>query len=147
MFNCFCLVPLFFCRIWCCSILFSTAFVLFTYFSYLVCLSVSLSTLFATSFSYLVFFSLARWADVGEDKHTKVSLAFLRRKKRLGMMVKLLTKLISSSSKVLCPFSGSLCVARVLYCTPGARHIFGVDKFWRVNKRSFMNLQALIDSS
>lgn len=41
-----------------------------------------------------------RWADVGEDKHTKVSLAFLHRKKRLGMMVKLLTKLISSSSKV-----------------------------------------------
>lgn len=42
-----------------------------------------------------------RWADVGEDRHNKVSLAFLRRKKRLGMMVKLLTKLISSSSKVL----------------------------------------------
>lgn len=40
------------------------------------------------------------WADVGEDKHAKVSLAFLRRKNRLGMMVKLLTKLISSSSKV-----------------------------------------------
>lgn len=37
---------------------------------------------------------------MGEDKHAKVSLAFLRRKKRLGMMAKLLTKLISSSSKV-----------------------------------------------
>lgn len=48
-------------------------------------------------FSFRVGLSL-RWADVGDDKHNKVSLAFLRRKKRLGMMVKLLTKLISSSS-------------------------------------------------
>lgn len=44
--------------------------------------------------------SLGRWADISDDKYSKVALAFLHRKKRLGMMIKLLTKLITSSSKV-----------------------------------------------
>lgn len=54
-----------------------------------------LCSLFA--FLLLVFSTSTSWADVSEDKHAKVALAFLHRKKRLGMMVKLLTKLISSS--------------------------------------------------
>lgn len=53
-----------------------------------------------TKLLLFVFLLMFSWADVSDDKYARVALAFLRRKKRLGMMVKLLTKLITSSSKV-----------------------------------------------
>ena len=41
-----------------------------------------------------------RWADVSEDKYARATLAFLHRKQRLGTMLKILKKLISTTSKV-----------------------------------------------
>ena len=38
---------------------------------------------------------------MSEDKYARVTLAFLRRKQRLGTMLKILTKLMSSTSKVI----------------------------------------------
>lgn len=61
---------------------------------------------------------------MGEDKHAKVSLAFLRRKNRLGMMVKLLTKLISSSSKVKVQFGSCSCFVCQLLCGAERRRCF-----------------------
>ncbi|CAM9991656.1 unnamed protein product [Ectocarpus sp. 12 AP-2014] len=74
---------------------------------------------------------LLRWADVGEDKHAKVSLAFLRRKRRLGMMVKLLSKLISSSSKTVSKEEASTARAKV-FEELGWDHLVEGDKKWAV---------------
>ncbi|CAN0000091.1 unnamed protein product, partial [Ectocarpus sp. 8 AP-2014] len=71
------------------------------------------------------------WADVGEDKHAKVSLAFLRRKRRLGMMVKLLSKLISSSSKTVSKEEASTARAKV-FEELGWDHLVEGDKKWAV---------------
>eukprot|EP00903_Cladosiphon_okamuranus_P011552 g10875.t1 len=83
----------------------------------------------ATSPFLAAYSDLIRWADVGEDKHAKVSLAFLRRKNRLGMMVKLLTKLINSSSKAVSKEEATTDRAKV-FQDLGWDHLVEGDKKW-----------------
>ncbi|CAN0381743.1 unnamed protein product [Ascophyllum nodosum] len=81
---------------------------------------------------FLVAYSdLIRWADVSEDKYARVTLAFLRRKQRLGTMLKILTKLMSSTSKAISKEEATSKRA-LIFKELGWDHLMESDRKWTV---------------
>lgn len=64
-----------------------------------------------------------------EDRYARVTLAFLHRKKRLGTMLKILTKLVSSHSKVFLAYS-TLRIREFLYCNQYISRVVGGGGFF-----------------